>query len=224
MGSAEQLPLFLLVVGSVCRGGFVFRRCPLLPFPGRCLWLGLASPSALSCRSCPGLTSRVSGLFSSAITLAPWNLCPRVVIPRSKRIRSVSVRVLRGRAGVQRTGSRLSLVSSGWLLPPGPNLTLLSIHRGECLQHYPRLVSVPAQACRLERVFLTIASVLECILVGFWPRPGCPRWLSGCRDRVTDYYSFCFPHSSVIRLPSIPCRLLPGRSCIPVRDLGSGRS
>ena len=38
--------LFLLVVGSVCGGGFVFRRCPWLPFPGRCLWLGLPSSSA----------------------------------------------------------------------------------------------------------------------------------------------------------------------------------
>ena len=40
------------------------------------------------------------------------------------------------------------------------NLTLLSIRRRECLQRYPRLVSVPAQACYLGRVFLTTASVL----------------------------------------------------------------
>ena len=38
--------MFLLVVGPVRRGGVVLRRCPLLPFPGRCLWLGLASSSA----------------------------------------------------------------------------------------------------------------------------------------------------------------------------------
>ena len=37
--------------------------------------LGWPPPLPLSCRPCPGLTSRISGLFSSAITLAPWGVC-----------------------------------------------------------------------------------------------------------------------------------------------------